>query len=49
MILLSLHKISKTIEIAELIYGASEYEITKKPEIFLDKMSNYLEDFQKLP
>ncbi len=46
MILLSLHKFSKIIELAELIYGASEYEITNKPEIFLEKMSNYLEDFQ---
>jgi hypothetical protein len=45
MILLSINKIYKIIEIAELIYAARGYEITSKPETFLDKLSYYLEDF----
>jgi hypothetical protein len=42
---LSLEKIYKIIEIAELIYPAKGYGITKQPETFIDKLSYYLEDF----
>jgi hypothetical protein len=44
MILLSINKIHKIIEMAELIYAARKYEITKQPETFIDKLSYYLED-----
>ncbi|MEH2442444.1 DUF3775 domain-containing protein [Nostoc sp.] len=42
---LSIKKIRNVIEIAELVYGKMESGITNKPEMFIDKLSNYLEDF----
>ncbi|MCF2146916.1 DUF3775 domain-containing protein [Desmonostoc muscorum LEGE 12446] len=45
MILLSINKISKVIETAELIYGTRGTAIVNRPETFIDKLSNYLEDF----
>jgi Protein of unknown function (DUF3775) len=45
MILLSINKIYKIIEMAELIYAVRGYGITKQPETFIDKLSYYLEEF----
>ncbi len=45
MSLLSINKIYKIIEMAELIYGKRGSERTNKPETFIDKLSYYLEDF----
>jgi Cdc6-like AAA superfamily ATPase len=45
MSLLSIHKIYKVIEMAELIYGSRGSGRTKQPETFIDKLSYYLEDF----
>ena len=44
MILLSIHKIHKVIEMAELIYGSRGSRRTNQPETFIDKLSYYLED-----
>ncbi|WP_341527653.1 DUF3775 domain-containing protein [Nostoc sp. UHCC 0302] len=45
MSLLSLNKIYKVIEISEIIYSSTESGKTKELETFMDKLSNYLEDF----
>ncbi|QLE41707.1 DUF3775 domain-containing protein [Nostoc sp. C052] len=45
MSLLSINKIYNVIKIAELVYGSIEDEIKKQPETFVDKLSNYLQDF----
>lgn len=45
MSLLSINKIYNVIKIAELVYGSIEDDITNQPETFIDKLSNYLEDF----
>ncbi|MEH1863811.1 MAG: DUF3775 domain-containing protein [Nostoc sp.] len=45
MILLSINKIYKVIEIAELVYTSRKHGMTKNSESFIYKMSNYLEDF----
>ncbi|MHC5857453.1 DUF3775 domain-containing protein [Nostoc sp.] len=45
MSLLSIKKIYNVIKIAELVYGSIEDEIKKQPETFIDKLSNYLQDF----
>ncbi|MHC5749181.1 DUF3775 domain-containing protein [Nostoc sp.] len=42
---LSINKIYNVIKIAELVYGSIESERTKQSETFIDKLSNYLEDF----
>ncbi|AVH69101.1 DUF3775 domain-containing protein [Nostoc sp. 'Lobaria pulmonaria (5183) cyanobiont'] len=42
---LSINKIYEIIALAELIYGKMESGRTNKPETFIDKLSNYLEDF----
>lgn len=42
---LSINKIYNVIKIAELVYGSIESERTKQSETFIDKFSNYLEDF----
>ncbi|MEH2249654.1 DUF3775 domain-containing protein [Nostoc sp.] len=44
MILLSINKIYKIIETAELIYGSMGSGRTNQPETFIDKLSYYLED-----
>jgi hypothetical protein len=45
---LSVNKIHihNIIEISELVYGSMEPERTNKLETFVDKLSNYLEDFK---
>jgi hypothetical protein len=45
MSLLSINKIYKLIETAELVYGSMVSRMKNQPETFLDKLSNYLEDF----
>lgn len=45
MSLLSINKIYKVIETAELVYGSMISRMRNQPETFLDKLSNYLEDF----
>ncbi|MEH1943655.1 MAG: DUF3775 domain-containing protein [Nostoc sp.] len=45
MSLLSVNKIYKIIEMAELIYGKMGSERINKSETFIDKLSDYLEDF----
>ncbi|MEH2326192.1 MAG: DUF3775 domain-containing protein [Nostoc sp.] len=45
MSLLSINKIYKIIEMAELIYGKIGSERINKSETFIDKLSYYLEDF----
>ncbi|MBN3876154.1 DUF3775 domain-containing protein [Nostoc sp. JL23] len=42
---LLINKIYNVIKIAELVYGSIESERTKQSETFIDKLSNYLEDF----
>jgi len=43
MNLLSINKIYKVIETAELVYGSMVSRMKNQPETFLDKLSNYLE------
>ncbi|BAY18004.1 hypothetical protein NIES21_38470 [Anabaenopsis circularis NIES-21] len=45
MILLSINKIDKLLEIVELIHGSRGSGRIKPVETFLDKLSNYLDDF----
>jgi hypothetical protein len=45
MSFLSIKKIYKVIEIAELVYGIIGSGKTNKSETFIDKLSYYLEDF----
>jgi hypothetical protein len=45
MSVLSIKKIYKVIETAELVYGSMVSSMKSQPETFLDKLSNYLEDF----
>ncbi|MEH2193386.1 MAG: DUF3775 domain-containing protein [Nostoc sp.] len=45
MSFLSINKIDNVIEIAELVYGTMESGRKNQPETFIDKLSNYLEDF----
>jgi Protein of unknown function (DUF3775) len=42
---LSINKIYKIIEMAELIYGIRGHERKNQPETFIDKLSYYLEDY----
>ncbi|MBN3882823.1 MAG: DUF3775 domain-containing protein [Nostoc sp. JL34] len=46
MTYLSINKIDNVIEIAELVYGSTGSGIKKQPEIFIEQLSNYLEDFK---
>ncbi|BBD57835.1 hypothetical protein NIES2109_06030 [Nostoc sp. HK-01] len=45
MIFLPINKIDKLLEIAELIHGSRGSGRIKPVETFLDKLSNYLDDF----
>ncbi|MEH2271214.1 MAG: DUF3775 domain-containing protein [Nostoc sp.] len=48
MTYLSINKIDNVIKIAELVYGSTGSGIKNQPEIFVEQLSNYLEDF-KMP